>query len=217
MNIKNVQIEKYNEHYYKHFNNSLWLLLVRQNSEDGIQFTDKESAKYSTKDLKRYSILSKLSERYKINSEYYEFILEYIISNTSKINWWRQNDNPMNIGELYNECISSDLLPSDKKLSGFNIIHNDLHLSQWRGLSKSKNSHTLLDGTTFTCDFFFAVGMVEYLSGYIPTNKNQGSKESLLWVRLPELSCIFQKSITKTLRSYHFNICFVFIILFDGS
>ena len=196
MNIKGIDIQIYNGYYYKFFNDSLWLLLFRQNSEDCIPFKDKKSAEYSTSDLKRYSILSKLNTKFKINSEYYEFILEYIVSDSTQINWWRQNDNPMTIHDTIID--ENDDNYNDLKLPGFVEIQTDLNIKYWKGLAISGNGNTLLDGTPYSGDYFFAIGIVKYIEGcFIPTNINEGSKDSFLWVRCPQLSSIYSEFHTK--------------------
>ena len=196
MNVKGVKIERYNGYFYKHFNNSLWLLLVRQNSEDCIPFKNKDVAKYSPNDMKRYSILTLLNDKFKINNEYFEFILEYIVNDTSKINWWIQNDNPFDIQPNY-DIDENDEKYEELKVPGFKKIQTYYDMNHWKGLALTDENATVLDGAPFSTTYYFAVGMTEYLSCFIPTNVNHGSNESLFGVRLPSLTSIFPKIQTK--------------------
>ena len=202
MEIEGVQLERYNGHYYKFFNNSLWLLLFRQNSENCDVFPDKETAKYSTKNPKLYSILSKLNDNFKINSKYFEFILECINETyeTPQINWWRQNGNPLELNDTFPYDGSEE--DENQKLEGFTEIETQLYRDDWNGLTLTANNRTLLDGTPFNEYYYYAIGMVNYNNHtdtdcYIPTSIDKGAKECLLWVRLPQMSSIYPKIETK--------------------
>ena len=136
----------------------------------------------------------------KINQEYFEFILEYP-GYSNGIVWWKQEENPLSI-----EGTEESLAP----IKGFDTIKNDFPFQDWNGLSITKNRHTLLDGTPYSGNYFFSVGLVDCIQEigqcFIPTNINQGSKESLFWVRIPSLSCLLIRIHTFShFVSFHFS------------
>ena len=180
--IQGINILNINGKYYKIFDNSLWLLLLRQNSEDGKGFLTLDEAKYSTNDDNRYSILSTINNetnQFRIEGKF-EFHFEYP-GYASGYNHWAQSTYPLDEND------------SSSIVSGFHAIHTDIQLkgdnnqSIWKGLSISSNKEkTLLDGTKVLQNWNYAFGCINlYENAYIPTNKNAGTKEELLWMKIP--------------------------------
>ena len=183
MEINGISLEKYKGKYYKHYDNALWLLLMRQNSEDCVGFKDKEDAKYKPNDMKRYSILSTLTDNLKFDNSYFLFMLQYTIPSSGIVKW-KQNENPLSITEVGQS-------KPDKKVDGLDTLQNDYSSDWWGGLICSGNNATLLDGSAYDGSFFFSIGMNSYFQNdgkcYLPTDTNYGTQEVLLWVKLPSL------------------------------
>ena len=197
--VEGVNIQRLQNRYYKVFNETIWILLLRQNSEDNIPFSSLNDAMYSPHDDKRYSILSTInnnSHQLRVDGKF-EFLIEYPGYHKG-YNQWRQTN------YLLEET------DTDNYVLGFEELHTDLNLfdksdrnTLWKGLSISSYSKTLLDGTMTLGNWNFAFGVVELMNNeYIPTNINNGSKEELLWIRIPSISYLYL--ITSTYQ-YHFS------------
>ena len=94
--INGIEIQKFHNRYIRVFDNKIWMLLLRHNSEDGTKFSNKEDALYQTADERKYSILSTIPngcEELKVDGKF-EFFIEYPGYETG-YNQWRQTNFPI--------------------------------------------------------------------------------------------------------------------------
>ena len=181
MILSGIEVSKFQGKYYRIINESIWMLIMRHNCENGDKYKGNK-ALYNTRNLNKYSVISKINPNtMKINGKY-EFLAEY--PNYQKgYNHWRQTNNPIHEEE------------TATNVSGFEPIHTDIYNWFWCGLSKSSNTNTLLDGTNIKGNWNYAFGTYVLYDEYVPTNIDHGTKDLFLWLKLPSISSI------QTLRS----------------
>ena len=174
------------------------MLLLRENTEDNITFSSINATRYSPYDDKRYSILSTVyndSNQLRIDGKF-EFLIEYPGYHEG-YNQWRQTNYLLEEKD------------SENNVTGFEEIHTDFQIVQnektlWKGLSLSSSYYTLLDGTKALYDWYFSFGAVHIIDNmYIPTHKYRGTKEELLWIRIPSISYLYL--LTSTCK-HHSNL-----------
>ena len=170
----------------KSYNNSLWLKVFFHSNKDGLNgFSNEEEAKYCVNNPYKYSILSKINEKFKINNVY-EFIIEY--PELGVYNIWQQEDNPLEIEESVGYSVN-----------GFVEIETNAYDPNWGGLAKTtistlngKNS-SLLDGCPNSDEWYFAIGMyqdiywkVDSTTHYsLPAYNQIETNTVALWLKMP--------------------------------
>ena len=192
MILSGIELNKFQGRYYRILNESVWILVMRHNCENGTKFANNE-ALYSTKDLNKYSIISKLdAKKMKINGKF-EFMAEYPKYHEG-YNHWRQTNNP-----IFEEDTTTNV-------TGFEPIHTDIQSTIWCGLAKSSTAVTLLDGTRTKGNWNYAFGANSLLGGYIPTYRNEGTKDLFLWLKLPSISSL--STLGSTIRCTNNHLMF---------
>ena len=162
--------------FYTQKHNKTWLLLnyINLNAEYKA-WTDFGEAQLSFLPH-RYSVLSYLSDSYKINSEF-EFLLEYP---EHGYNNWYQTSNPMEENETD--------LGGSRKAEGYRDGDIQFTVQFWGGLVRSYNSPALLDGSTYHLNYHYAIGCTElYVNLGLPGYDNYETTISILWVRVPKI------------------------------
>ena len=170
----------------KFYNDSYWLKVFYHYNPDGKNgFEDDKEALHCINNKYKYSILSSINYRYRING-LYEFIIEYPELGTH--NRWQQKDNPIDITENLNS----------KYVDGFNPLETFAKSSSWGGLAKTadldyQKPPSLLNGSPSASSWHFAIGQyknTQWSSGdktvySIPSNSLPVSIV-ILWLRLPD-------------------------------
>ena len=201
--INGIEIQKFHNRYIRVFDNKIWMLLLRHNSEDGTKFSNKEDALYQTADERKYSILSTIPngcEELKVDGKF-EFFIEYPGYETG-YNQWRQTNFP-----IYEEDSNTSVIGFEENHTG--VLDDQTTTWRWKGLSLSSSSSALLDGSTFDGKWNFAFGAFALIQGYIPTYKNQGTKEQLLWMRVPSLSYFKCITFMQPIVPFKHNLLFI--------
>ena len=176
--IKNLNILNEKDLHIINYNNSLWLLIFHHFAGNGEYFNE-ETAKYC-KEENRYSILSNITEQFKINRKY-EFLISYPEQPPPQI--WRQSNFP-----LYEK-------EKSEGAEGFEPVHITLKLGdakhEFRGLQLSKTSKCLIDGDPDIGYWGVAIGAYDITSkdypNQIPSFIIPYPKVVNLYIRIPEL------------------------------
>ena len=163
------------------------------NGENG--FVNASEAMYCVDNEHKYSILSTINRRYKING-LYEFIIEYPELGT--YNRWQQTDNPLEITE--------DLIT--RNVSGFNPIETKAVNDNWGGLSRTKDgingydlAPSLLNGIPGNHEWYFAIGQYKNVNWtYVD------SSGSSLEYRIPSNS-LPVSIVSLWLKLHNINLC----------
>ena len=121
----------------------------------------------------KYSILSTLNYRYKIQGSY-EFLLEY--PDIVGYNQWTQTSNPLEEQET-----NSD---GSRNAEGYKAISLTWSGNYFGGLVKSTNQYSLLDGSTYISDWWYAIGSNYDYQGGVPGPNNKVITKSQLWIRV---------------------------------
>lgn len=154
-----------------------WILIFHQNYSVGV-FNKSEDAIFSLKNG-MFSILSEISESWKINKKY-EFMLDY--PSLGKKNIWRQSLNPIYDYE--------EKRPNDHTAVGYEEISIELRNQGWGGLVRSSAESTLLDGSVNYGEngankWHYSIGMTNEYGG-IPADENM-VENVYLWIRFDTL------------------------------
>ena len=161
--------------FYVQKYNASWLLLNYLNLNVKYEAWESlDEAKLSFKPY-RYSILSYLTDKYKINGEF-EFLLEYPEHNG--YNRWYQTSNPLQENET--------VLSTSKKAEGYRPHTITWEDNYWGGLVSSSYDNVLLDGSTYHGYTFYSIGRTVIYEQYgIASFDNKNTRISILWVRVP--------------------------------
>ena len=204
--VPGIDIQHFQDRYYKIFDNTIWMLLMRHNCTDGTHFTDNNEARYNVKNEKKYSILSTINNNMnflRIEGKF-EFLIEYPGFHEG-INRWRQKN------YILEQEDTEDFVTGYEKKQ-IDIIASD---QGWKGLSLSTCEHALIHGTKFINNYNYAFGTTRLLEGFIPTSINQGTKESLLWMRIPSVTYLYLRK-PQTCRLSMISPRLIFLSLFTG-
>ena len=145
------------------------------NTNDGYITTEEANNIKMTpiKQVNKYSILNELGqEKYKYKNKY-EFLLMYenVASDKYSIeqfNWWRQSENPLEIdeSERAKQMNSEGINPGSKQVNGYEDVKitmgyysNGYRINDWGGLVSGINKNALMDGSTFTEWYWYAIGL----------------------------------------------------------
>jgi hypothetical protein len=130
--------------FYKHQYNSYWKLLLYHSSAENEFFTSTNVKNISTEHL--YSILYQLDDSYKIDKEYFEFLIEYPIFLPEYLRW-KQKVNPKTRTD------DVGFYPINVNWKGCEEI------DYFKGLAIStQTSLTYLDGSPSFRNWWFAIG-----------------------------------------------------------
>ena len=184
--------EKYpvGRYNYMFFKNRMWLRVFFHNFTGKVMFNSEDEAIF-TNSSQKFSILSLISDVYRINGKY-EFILEY--PDDKLWWWWSQKNNP--IYEIEVEGVY--------RVDGFESYFSSVETELWGGLVKTslkmnERINSLLDGNPGVENWNFGIGMYNWT--YYPRNElgfppHEGSYSTILnlWLRVPYfidfLSCL---------------------------
>lgn len=207
MIVKNQK--KIGSYTYGTIDNEKYLQVFYHNVAGG--YFDSELVKYSVNDRYRYSILSKVGDRYRGPDGNFTFALIYDEYNAYNV--WTQYYNP-----LYDAKKNSDNKPY--KVKGFRSITNLANMADdycvWGGLVRSHTQEdTIIDGCPGGSDWFFAIGLTAKGSqswdgkSLIPAFDNDRPAHYVsLWVKWID----HPETFFRHYSNYHF-CCFVFIAL----
>ena len=126
----------------KSFKRKTWLLVFRHSTRKTVSFFTKEEAKLNNEE-DRFSIIAKIDETFKYDSKY-EFLLEYPETNEYCI--WRQSLSPLKDTKDGNSA------------EGFEPIRLIPNCLTFGGLQLSSVSRSLIDGSTNTGLWYYAIG-----------------------------------------------------------
>lgn len=153
------------------------MLLFYHDAINGGLWPSAEAAKWKENSPYLYSIISKFTTEYQTHNKY-QFLLEYPSLNTHII--WRQSLSPLN--ETTDQ--------TNTKVDGFQPIHVESQ-ELFSGLAKAKHGTHLIDGTSISGIWHYAIGVVSSsYSPKIPGPVYDGDREVFvndvaLWVRFP--------------------------------
>ena len=165
-------------YYYDFFNQEMYMLLfyhdirvIRTWNKTEIEENHNES---------KYSVLSHLSDKYKIKKKY-QFLIEYP---NSPLLIWRQSKKPMEETTVDN---------TENYVEGFEPVK--IPFRNFTGLAVS-SYHAFYDGTSYPDSWFYAIGVnLDAYDGSIPGPSGQFVKTVALWLKFP-----VQKRITCFIR-----------------
>ena len=126
----------------KSFKRKTWLLVFRHSTRKTVSFFTKEEAKLNNEEDK-FSIIAKIDETFKYDSKY-EFLLDYPETNEYCI--WRQSLSPLKDTKDGNSA------------EGFEPIRLIPNSYTFGGLQLSSVSRSLIDGSTSTICWYYAIG-----------------------------------------------------------
>lgn len=127
-----------------------WVKVFRHDTSGGLFESNAEALHTGTKDSKKYSILDMIDQLKSAADKKYVFKLYYPEYNASII--WKQNENPLAIIEAGNTTSTG------KQVAGYETIRTDYTGNYWGGLVRSSTGCTLLDGSTYHGNWFYAIG-----------------------------------------------------------
>lgn len=141
LNDSNYEIAKYDD--------SLWIKVFSFDQPTSQCFVNEKEAMHTNTQYK-YSILSEINSRMKINNKF-EFIIEYPNNIYFR---WKQSNNPLRERNVIGKY------PAD----GFEAIHNGTNAPEWGGLVRAisingKKPNALLDGNPGVGSWWFSIGM----------------------------------------------------------
>ena len=177
---------------YRSFQNGVYVRIAMQNSTTNVTFDSKDQAKfYIDKENSnfKFSILDKIDEIQRYQTEYYEFIQCY--DEVPACNHWKQKVSPMKYQEISNET----------DIQAIGLIRLDPRFTVFKGLMLSQTQNTLLDGDNSDNGYWhYAVGVIsKYDGGYLlPGPKFNGkfydTKYYELFLRIPGIgiTCRFR-------------------------
>ena len=164
-----------------------FVLVLYHNARNGF-FPSKRAAMFS-QNRDRYSLLSRIDDRFKTSSNNFEFILYY--PDIDEFCRWKQNENPLFVDKL--ESITFE---------NIDCKWNERDSSQFKGLRKSLSSYSFLDSADNDA-FFYAVGMYRndsYNFGLPGPYWNY--KNTILWEQY-----LYMKVEDPSLLKYLYSIC----------
>lgn len=129
----------------KSYNGKLWGRVFYQDSSTGQYFAN-EAETLSTDTIYKYSCLNQI-QNFKPDSKY-EFMLYY--PENGKTNIWKQANRPQDELET-----SSD---GSQSAAGYEAVSVQMSDNFWGGLVKSSSGASLLDGSTYHGNWWYAIG-----------------------------------------------------------
>ena len=191
------------------FKRKIFLKVFHHYAESGELF-ENESEALSCNLPNKYSILSEITDEYKINGKF-EFLINY--PNESRYFRWRQLNNP--VEELEVENIST--------AEGFESIYPSDLPNKWGGLVRTNITYegkisSLLDGNPGSDFWYFAIGMYKDNTwesyGFPAYQEDLPTNYTSLWMRVPEpynhfITCENQKQSIIGESSYLFFISLI--------
>ena len=164
-----------------------WSLILYHNSKNGF-FTSKFTSSFSLKN-DRFSVISRIDDRFQTSEGYFEFILYY--PDIEEWCQWKQLQNPLNVTDI-------------TKISFIPVTceWQNIQYHQFKGLRKSLSSLAFLDSANYG-DFFYAVGMYKEDSYYegLP-GPFWNYKDKTLWEEY-----LYMKVEDHSLLKYLYSVC----------
>ena len=173
----------YNDLEYKYEYNALWVKVFYQNSSTGEYFNQNDIQSCNTK--YKYSIMNKIEEIK--TGKTYEFMLEY--PQIKGYNRWTQT--------------SSSTMTSEK-VSNYTPIDITWSGNNWKGICKSNNYNTYLDGSVGNNDYWYSIGSYKNTGSFNGSNGKTVSICSLyaridgLDITEPTITTNYDKNIKQT-------------------
>ena len=164
-----------------------FVLVFYHNAKKGF-FPSKKAAMFS-QNRDRFSLLSRIDDKFRTSSNNFEFILYY--PDLDEFCHWKQSENPLFVDNL-------DSITFEK----VDCVWNELEIHPFKGLRKSDSFMSFLDSAA-SKSFFYSVGMYRndsYNLGLAGPYWNY--KNTILWEEY-----LYMKVEDPSLLKYLYSVC----------
>ena len=192
--------------------NYSWFLIFHHNVKYGGLFKDENEALYCRSDNK-FSLLSKINDKFKINDEYFEFMITY--PEYDDYIHFTQTKNPITINETEEGTVVVKRQSALPNRENFTV------------LALGRHNYSLLDSNGKDYGWFYAIGQMKFAEGYnnsIPgpnwyyNNSDNLFYEVNLYIKIIDLSLLpylysSQTCNTQNYLQLHHILPFIAIII----